>query len=161
MHISFPKKPLLFSTSCPLPDYGKKKNLCHHLDKYVQMPMWENLEDARKAIEYGMECCDILKISDNELTFMTGEKDYDKGAVLLQQKYQIPLVCVTLGKDGSRAYYKGLTIKAEPFLQKNTIETTGAGDTFTGCMLNTVLDAHIFSKETSSFLKIMSAPGLR
>ena len=55
-------------------------------------------------------------------------------------KYQIPLVCVTLGKDGSRAYYKGLTIKAEPFLQKNTIETTGAGDTFTGCMLNTVLD---------------------
>ena len=66
---------------------------------------WENLEDARKAIEYGMECCDILKISDNELTFMTGEKDYDKGAVLLQQKYQIPLVCVTLGLDGSRAYF--------------------------------------------------------
>ena len=103
-------------------------------DPNLREPLWENLEDARKAIEYGMECCDILKISDNELTFMTGEKDYDKGAVLLQQKYQIPLVCVTLGKDGSRAYYKGLTIKAEPFLQKNTIETTGAGDTFTGCM---------------------------
>ena len=109
-------------------------------DPNLREPLWENLEDARKVIEYGMECCDILKISDNELTFMTGEKDYDKGAVLLQQKYQIPLVCVTLGKDGSRAYYKGLTIKAEPFLQKNTIETTGAGDTFTGCMLNTVLD---------------------
>ena len=109
-------------------------------DPNLREPLWENLEDARKVIEYGMECCDILKISDNELTFMIGEKDYDKGAVLLQQKYQIPLVCVTLGKDGSRAYYKGLTIKAEPFLQKNTIETTGAGDTFTGCMLNTVLD---------------------
>ena len=109
-------------------------------DPNLREPLWENLEDARKAIEYGMECCDILKISDNELTFMTGEKDYDKGAVLLQQKYQIPLVCVTLGKDGSRAYYKGLTIKSESFLQKNTIETTGAGDTFTGCMLNTVLD---------------------
>ena len=109
-------------------------------DPNLREPLWENLEDARKVIEYGMECCDILKISDNELTFMTGEKDYDKGAVLLQQKYQIPLVCVTLGKDGNRAYYKGLTIKAEPFLQKNTIETTGAGDTFTGCMLNTVLE---------------------
>lgn len=77
-------------------------------DPNLREPLWENLEDARKVIEYGMECCDILKISDNELTFMTGEKDYDKGAVLLQQKYQIPLVCVTLGKDGSRAYYKGL-----------------------------------------------------
>ena len=104
-------------------------------DPNLREPLWENLEDARKAIEYGMECCDILKISDNELTFMTGEKDYDKGAVLLQQKYQIPLVCVTLGKDGSRAYYKGLTIKSESFLQKNTIETTGAGDTFTGYFL--------------------------
>ena len=104
-------------------------------DPNLREPLWENLEDARKAIEYGMECCDILKISDNELTFMTGDKDYDNGSVLLQQKYQIPLVCVTLGKDGSRAYYKGLTIKAEPFLQKNTIETTGAGDTFTGYFL--------------------------
>ena len=94
-------------------------------DPNLREPLWENLEDARKAIEYGMECCDILKISDNELTFMTGEKDYDKGAVLLQQKYQIPLVCVTLGKDGSRAYYKGLTIKSESFLDKGLDNITG------------------------------------
>ena len=58
-----------------------KKNCS--FDPNLREPLWENLEDARKAIEYGMECCDILKISDNELTFMTGEKDYDKGAVLL------------------------------------------------------------------------------
>ena len=87
-------------------------------DPNLREPLWENLEDARKVIEYGMECCDILKISDNELTFMTGEKDYDKGAVLLQQKYQIPLVCVTLGKDGSRAYYKGLRLKQSHFCRK-------------------------------------------
>lgn len=41
-------------------------------DPNLREPLWENLEDARKVIEYGMECCDILKISDNELTFMTG-----------------------------------------------------------------------------------------
>lgn len=109
-------------------------------DPNLREPLWEDLEDARKAIEYGMECCDILKIADNELTFMTGETDYDRGALLLQGKYQIPLVCVTLGKNGSRAYYKGMIVTAESFLQENTIETTGAGDTFTGCMLNTVLE---------------------
>ena len=86
-----------------------------------------------------MGCCDILKISDNELVFMTGETDYDKGALFLQDKYKIPLLCVTLGKEGSRAYYKGMKVTGKPFLQENTIETTGAGDTFTGCMLNTVL----------------------
>ena len=109
-------------------------------DPNLRESLWENIEDARKAIEYGMENCDILKISDNELIFMTGEKDYDKGAHLILRKYQIPLVCVTLGKNGSRAFYKGTVVTSEPFLQENTIETTGAGDTFTGCMLNTVLE---------------------
>ncbi len=47
---------------------------------------------------------------------------------------------MTLGKDGSRAYYKGKRVFAKPFLQDATIETTGAGDTFTGCMLNFVLE---------------------
>lgn len=109
-------------------------------DPNLREPLWDNLEDARKAIEYGMQCCDILKIADNELTFMTGETDYDQGARLLQGKYQIPLVCVTLGKHGSKAYYNGMVVAAEPFLQENTIETTGAGDTFTGCILNAVLE---------------------
>lgn len=87
-------------------------------DPNLREPLWENLEDARKAIEYGMECCDILKISDNELTFMTGEKDYDKGAVLLQQKYQIPLVCVTLGKMEAGHTIRGLRLKRSHFCRK-------------------------------------------
>lgn len=119
---------------------AKEAGILISFDPNLREPLWDNLEDARKAIEYGMECCDILKIADNELTFMTGETDYDAGAALLLEKYQIPLVCVTLGKDGSRAYYKEKKVVAPPFLQKNTIETTGAGDTFTGCMLNAVLE---------------------
>ena len=87
-------------------------------DPNLREPLWENLEDARKAIEYGMECCDILKISDNELTFMTGEKDYDKGAVLLQQKYQIPLVCVTLEKMEVGHTIRGLRLKRSHFCRK-------------------------------------------
>lgn len=109
-------------------------------DPNLREPLWNDLKDAKEAIGYGMACCDILKISDNELIFMTGETDYDKGAFILQEKYKIPLVCVTLGKEGSRAYYKGMKITGKPFVQENTIETTGAGDTFTGCMLDMVLE---------------------
>ena len=119
---------------------AKEAGVWVSFDPNLREPLWKDLNDARKAIEYGMECCDILKISDNELTFMTGETDYDKGALILKEKYQIPLICVTLGKDGSRAYYKDMVVTASPFLQENTIETTGAGDTFTGCMLNTILE---------------------
>ena len=44
-----------------------------------------------------------------------------------------------MGKDGSRAYYKDLKVEKAAFVQKNTIETTGAGDTFGGCCLHFIL----------------------
>ena len=44
-----------------------------------------------------------------------------------------------MGRDGSRAYYKDLRVEVAPFLQENTIETTGAGDTFGGSCLHFVL----------------------
>ena len=46
---------------------------------------------------------------------------------------------LSLGRDGSRAYYKDLRVEVKPFLQDSTIETTGAGDTFGGCCLHYVL----------------------
>ena len=45
-----------------------------------------------------------------------------------------------MGKDGSRAYYNGMMVEVKPFLQKNTIETTGAGDTFCGCVLHYICE---------------------
>ena len=109
-------------------------------DPNLRPPLWKTLEDARREIEYGLERCDVLKISDNEVEFLFNTTDYDEGARLLQEKYNIPLILITLGKDGSRAYFKDLKAEAAPFLQENTIETTGAGDTFCACILNYVLD---------------------
>lgn len=45
-----------------------------------------------------------------------------------------------MGKEGSRAYYEDKIVEIKPFLQKNTIETTGAGDTFCGCVLHYVCE---------------------
>ena len=109
-------------------------------DPNLRPPLWKSLEDARVEIEYGLTKCDVLKISDNEVEFLFDTTDYDKGAALIEEKYHIPLVLVTLGKDGSRAYYKGHRVECAPFLQENTIETTGAGDTFCASILNYVLD---------------------
>ena len=58
------------------------------------------------------------------------KEDYDEGIRCLQEKYQIPLILLTMGKEGSRAYYKGMRVECSGFSVK-TIETTGAGDTFT------------------------------
>lgn len=121
-------------------DVAKENGLMVSFDPNLREPLWESLEDARKEIEYGLGKCDILKISDNEMEFMTGTDDYNKGVEMLRESYNIPLIFVTLGKEGSRAYYKDMIVEVAPFLRKDTIETTGAGDTFEACALNYVLE---------------------
>lgn len=114
-------------------------------DPNLREPLWDSLEDAKKEIEYGLSKCDILKISDNELEFMTGTNDYSKGVEILREQYDIKIVFVTLGKEGSRAYYKDLTAEQPTFTQIKAIEKTGAGDTFEGCALNYLLEHDIDS----------------
>lgn len=121
-------------------EVAKEAGCIISFDPNLRPPLWKSLEDARREIEYGLTKCDILKISDNEVEFLFGTTDYDKGAAMIREKYNIPLVLITMGKDGSRAYYKDLRVESAPFLQENTIETTGAGDTFCAISLNYVLE---------------------
>lgn len=121
-------------------DVAKENGLLVSFDPNLREPLWDSLEDARKEIEYGLGKCDILKISDNEMEFMTGTDDYNKGVEMLRESYDIPLIFVTLGKEGSRVYYKDMIVEVAPFIRKDTIETTGAGDTFEACALNYVLE---------------------
>ena len=121
-------------------ELAKQAGCIISFDPNLRPPLWKSLDDAKREIEYGLTKCDVLKISDNEVEFLFGTTDYDKGAALIREKYNIPLVCITLGKEGSRAYYKDLRVEAAPFLQEHTIETTGAGDTFCASMLNYVLE---------------------
>ena len=89
---------------------------------------------------YGLGQCDILKISDNEIQWLTGEEDFTKGVHWILERYHIPLILVSMGREGSRAYYGGKMVEVKPFIQKNTIETTGAGDTFCGCVLHYICE---------------------
>ena len=109
-------------------------------DPNLREPLWSSLNKAKEKIAYGMSVCDILKISDNEIEFMTGEKDIDKGMQILIDKYQPQIAFATLGKDGSKAYYQGMTVFEKGVENPNTIETTGAGDTFMGCALKFILE---------------------
>lgn len=82
--------------------------------------------------------CDILKISDNEIQWLSGKVDYDNGIAWLRNRFDIPLIFLTLGKDGSRAYCGDVRTK-QPGFKMNTIKTTGAGDTFFGSVLHRIL----------------------
>ena len=120
--------------------YAKAHGKLISFDPNLRPPLWENLADAKEAIAYGLEIADIVKIADNEIEFMTGKSDMNEAIEVLTAQYDIKLLLVTLGKDGSVAIYNKERVFVPGFIQENTIETTGAGDTFTGCMLNTVLE---------------------
>ncbi len=106
-------------------------------DPNLRPPLWSSMELAREQVLYGMSRCDIVKISDNEIQWLSGKDDYDAGIAWLRDKFpHITLVLLSMGPDGSRAYYKDLVVEVPAFLQSATIETTGAGDTFCGCMLH-------------------------
>ena len=110
------------------------------LDPNLRPPLWNSLEDAKEQVLYGLNHCQILKISDNEIQWLTGEEDFTAGVNWIRSRYDIKLILVSMGKAGSRAYYEDLMVEVVPFLQENTIETTGAGDTFGGCILHYVAE---------------------
>lgn len=121
-------------------ELAKSRGALLSFDPNLREPLWNSLEEAKEQIDYGMQHCDILKISDNEIVWFTGKEDYEEGIEYLQKKYSIPLILLSLGKDGSRAYCRSVKAEVPAVLQEHTVETTGAGDTFCACVLNYVLE---------------------
>ena len=122
-------------------DLAKKHGCLISFDPNLREPLWSSLDQAKKEISYVMGKCDIMKISDNEVTWFTNEEDYDAGITKIRKEYpNISLIALSMGKDGSRVYYRDLKVEVPAFLSDQTVETTGAGDTFCACLLNFVLD---------------------
>ncbi len=135
---------------------AKENGALISFDPNLRPPLWSSLDLAKEQVAYGLGQCDVLKISDNEIQWFTGKEDYDEGIAILQETYHIPLILLSLGKEGSRAYYKGLRVEKAPYLQENTIETTGAGDTFGGSCLHFVLKYGLDNLDEEKLLEMLS-----
>lgn len=124
-------------------------------DPNLREPLWDDLDEAKRQIAWGLARCDILKISDNEVLFMTGEEDFEKGAAILKDQFpNIRLLNITAGPDGSHCFYEGRHVFA-PGCKVRTIETTGAGDTFCACVLHDVLENGLDNRTDSSLVNML------
>jgi fructokinase len=120
-------------------EIAKESGAIISFDPNLREPLWDSLEVAKEQVRYGLSKCDILKISDNEIKWLTGKDDYTEGVNSIRIEYDIPLILVSMGKEGSRAYYEDKMVEEASYLHRNTIETTGAGDTFCACVLDYIL----------------------
>ena len=120
---------------------AKESGALISFDPNLRPPLWDSLVEAKAQMAWGLSQCDVLKIADNEIEFMTGETDFDRGAAILRAQYpNIKILNVTAGAEGSYSYYDGKRVFVPSFRLGGTIETTGAGDTFCACVLNFVLE---------------------
>ena len=130
-------------------------------DPNLREPLWPSPENAREQIAWGLARCGVCKIADNELRFMTGQTDFDRGAAALRSRYpSIRLLCVTAGAGGSYAYYGAQRVFEPACALGGVVDTTGAGDTFCACMLNYVLDhglAALSDAQLSEMLRFANA----
>ena len=91
-----------------------------------------------------LDSCDFKKISmlllnEVEGAQVTGEKDEKKILVRLRELYPDMQVVLTLGKDGSVYQYKDQVYRQGIF-SVQAVDTTAAGDTFTGYFLRRALE---------------------
>ncbi len=119
---------------------AEEANCLRSFDPNLREPLWNSLDEAKEQTLYGLAHCDILKISDNEIQWLSGLDDYDEGIAWLREQFDIPLVLLSMGKEGSRAYHGDLNVEVPAFVLENTVETTGAGDTFMGGVLHFILN---------------------
>ena len=120
---------------------AKESGVTVSFDPNLRPPLWNTLDEAKEQILFGLGQCDVLKISDDEILFVSGCDTIEEGVNWIRDRFtNIKLLLATLGKEGSIAYYGDKVVRVSPFLNKNTIETTGAGDTFCACVLNYVLE---------------------
>lgn len=140
---------------------AKENGLTITFDPNLREPLWRSLEEAHEQVAWGLQQADVVKISDNEITWFTGMDNYDEGIAFLQKEYpNLKLICLSMGGDGSKAVYRDIHVSYPAFLQEATIETTGAGDTFCACMIHTVLENgidHLDEEKLKEMLKFANA----
>lgn len=120
--------------------YAKSKGKLITFDPNLREPLWDDLEEAKKQILWGLEQCDVVKISDNEIEFLFGCTP-EEGAQKLLKDFGIQLVFATLGPDGCHFANKTCCGTAGKVSGIKVVDTTGAGDIFGGTAVREVLRA--------------------
>lgn len=119
-------------------EIAKRNRVIVSFDPNLRRPLWDDMSKAEQMIRFGLSCADIVKLSEEELEFVTGTQDLRKGTEKLWDEFGNKLILVTLGEKGS-FYRFGNQTGTVPGYRVRTIDTTGAGDAFLGGFLYQLL----------------------
>ena len=114
-------------------------------DPNVRLPLWNDPEDCRKTIIEFLPSANIIKISDEELEFITGYSDIEEAKEILFEG-NCKILIYTKGANGAELYTKNKKLAVDG-VKTDVVDTTGAGDSFIGAFLYNLLNENITLKE--------------
>ncbi len=112
---------------------AKDKGMLISYDPNLRLGLWESEERAKETIVSMLSEADILKLSEEELTFITGEENIEAGIKKLAH-YRIPVIFITMGGEGSLVFTPEYSLRV-PAMKVKAVDTTGAGDAFVSGIL--------------------------
>ncbi|KAI5386549.1 hypothetical protein KIW84_072905 [Lathyrus oleraceus] len=117
-------------------------------DPNLRLPLWPSADSAREGILSIWETADIIKISEEEISFLTnGENPYDDAVVRKLFHPNLKLLLVTEGSEGCRYYTKEFSGRVKG-MKVDAVDTTGAGDAFVaGILSQLATDLSLLHKE--------------
>ncbi len=144
--------------------YARERGITVSYDPNLRERLWGSLEEAKSVILRGMELADIVKVSEEELYFLTGADDIRTGGEILLSSYGIKILAVTLGSHGAAFFGAGGFAQKPTYDKVKTIDTTGAGDAFWGAFLYCILKSckrpeELDMGELEDFLDFSNAAG--
>ncbi len=135
--LSFTNEPLKSATTRAIEiALGAKRIIS--FDPNLRPSLWESLRTAKTEMEKGLEYADIVKLTEDELEFLTGTAHLLKGTNLIL-KFGPRMVVVTRGKKSS-FFNNGMITLEVPTFEVDFVEATGAGDAFVGGILIAMLE---------------------
>ncbi|HCM9583228.1 TPA: aminoimidazole riboside kinase [Enterobacter asburiae] len=103
-------------------------------DPNIRPDLWPDENELRRLLEQALQSADVVKLSVEELAFLTGNVEVNVGLHVLMARCPARLVLVTQGKEGVIAWHQG-TVKHYPATPVECVDTTGAGDAFVAGLL--------------------------
>lgn len=150
-------------TSFQMMKEAKKRQVPVIFDPNLRPNLWKDSGEMVEVVRKAMPFADILKVSEEEALILTGESDLEKAVEFLRREYAPEILLLTLGADGAVAYAGEMRVNRPAFPVK-TVDTTAAGDSFTGGFTAGLLEtgkkpSELTQEELSRIVRLASAVG--
>lgn len=133
-------------------EMAREEGVIISFDPNLRLSLWEDEQALKKSVREFLPYADIIKLSDEELEFITGKTEIEEALDDLLQG-EVKLVLYTKGKDGA-VLYRG---KEKVMVEGHAVtvrDTTGAGDSFIGAFLYMLLKDEVSDLFSPSLSKL-------